>query len=92
MQTALAPGWNTLTLALPKKMSGVRGLGLQINNPNAWGGPAVHGRGHDRPIRGLGNGDPLSHRESGALAAPETAADQALVKACCGSLAMEHVT
>ena len=37
-QTALAPGWNTLTFALPKKMSGVSGLGLQINNPNAWGG------------------------------------------------------
>lgn len=35
---ALKIGWNTVTFVLPSSMSGVHGLGLQLNNTSAWGG------------------------------------------------------
>jgi hypothetical protein len=35
--TALAPGWNTVTWQLPA-MTGVKGLGFQINNWRNWRG------------------------------------------------------
>jgi hypothetical protein len=35
---SLTQGWNTVTFVLPSTMSGVHGLGLQLNNYGAWGG------------------------------------------------------
>jgi hypothetical protein len=36
-QTALQPGWNTVQWHVPE-MNGVRAIGLQFNNADAWGG------------------------------------------------------
>jgi fibronectin type III domain protein len=34
----LAVGWNTVTFTLPSGVVGLDGVGVQINNPNAWSG------------------------------------------------------